>query len=83
MGPTSIRDFLALEIHKTLIIIFALTVITLALQTNPAKSQIVTDGLVSYWTFDSADIKDKTVKDVWGDNDGTIIAITLYITAGR
>ena len=40
--------------NKTLIIIFALTVITLALQTNTAKSQIVTDGLVSYWTFDSA-----------------------------
>jgi len=59
--------------NKTLIIIFALTVITLALQTNTAKSQIVTDGLVSYWTFDSADIKGETVKDVWGDNDGTII----------
>jgi len=59
--------------NKTLIIIFALTVITLALQTNTAKSQIVTDGLVSYWTFDSADIKGTTVKDVFGDNDGTII----------
>ena len=35
--------------------------------------QIVTDGLVSYWTFDDGDIEGDTVKDVWGDNDGTIV----------
>ncbi|MBC8235184.1 hypothetical protein H8E77_37035, partial [bacterium] len=38
-----------------------------------AEAQAVKEGLVSYWTFDQADIKGKTVKDVWGDNDGTII----------
>ena len=34
--------------------------------------RVVTDGLVSYWTFDRQDIADNTVKDVWGKNDGTI-----------
>ena len=33
---------------------------------------VVTDGLVSFWTFDKSDIDGKTVKDVWGKNHGTI-----------
>ena len=33
---------------------------------------IITDGLVSYWTFDNEHVVDKTVKDVWGDNNGTL-----------
>lgn len=40
---------------------------------NSAEAQIVTDGLVSYWTFDKADIDGKTVKDVIGSNDGNMI----------
>lgn len=39
---------------------------------NTAPASIVTDGLVSYWTFDKGYIIKKTAKDVWGDNDGTI-----------
>ena len=35
--------------------------------------QIVTDGLVSYYTLDKKDIDGKTVKDFFGKNDGTII----------
>ena len=34
---------------------------------------VVTDGLVSFWTFDKSDIDSKTVKDVWGKNDGAIV----------
>ncbi|MCY4403034.1 MAG: LamG domain-containing protein [Candidatus Poribacteria bacterium] len=34
---------------------------------------VVTDGLVSYWTFDGSDITNDTVKDVWGKNNGTIV----------
>lgn len=34
---------------------------------------IVTDGLVSYWTFDEKDITENSVKDVWGNNSGTIV----------
>ena len=40
---------------------------------NTAHASIVTDGLVSYWTFDGVHITNKTVKDVWGDNNGTLI----------
>ena len=34
---------------------------------------VVTNGLVSYWTFDRQDIDGDTVKDVWGENDGKIV----------
>ena len=39
---------------------------------NTAPASVVTDGLVSYWPFDRGYIINKTVKDVWGDNNGTI-----------
>jgi hypothetical protein len=38
-----------------------------------AKAQIVQEGLISYWTFDEPDIDGDTVKDVWGNNHGTIV----------
>ena len=37
------------------------------------EAQIVTDGLVSYYTLDEADIVDGTVRDAFGNNDGTIV----------
>ena len=37
-----------------------------------AETQIVTDGLVSYYTMDQKDIDGKTLKDVFGNNHGTI-----------
>ncbi|RKU24161.1 hypothetical protein C6503_01650 [Candidatus Poribacteria bacterium] len=40
---------------------------------NTAPASIVTDGLVSYWTFDKGYVFSKTVKDVWSDNDGKIV----------
>ena len=33
----------------------------------------VTKGLISFWTFDKEDISGKTVKDIWGENDGTMV----------
>ena len=39
---------------------------------NTAPASVVTDGLVSYWPFDKGYINHKIVKDVWGDNNGTI-----------
>ena len=39
---------------------------------NAAKAQIITDGLVSYWTFDRADVDGDTVKDIVGINDGVM-----------
>lgn len=40
---------------------------------NMVEAQIVTDGLVSYWTFDKADVDGKIVKDVIGSNDGNMV----------
>ncbi len=39
---------------------------------NMAKAELVTEGLVSYWNFNKANMQGETVKDVWGENDGTI-----------
>ncbi len=36
---------------------------------NGYTEPFVTDGLVSYWTFDRQDIDDNIVKDVWGKNN--------------
>ncbi|RKU32196.1 hypothetical protein C6499_03635 [Candidatus Poribacteria bacterium] len=47
-------------------------IITMSFQ-NGHTQPIVTDGLVSYWTFDEKDIAGFTAKDVWGENDGRIV----------
>ena len=66
---------------KNLLTIFVVTIlVTMFGQTDTAKSQVVTDGLLSYWTFDTADIAGQTAKDVWGDRDGTIIGNTQVTT---
>ncbi|HGJ66076.1 TPA: LamG domain-containing protein [bacterium] len=57
---------------KILTVVFMFT-LTAFMYANLAESQIVTDGLVSYWTFDKADIDGKTVKDVIGKNNGNIV----------
>ncbi len=49
------------------------TFIVLVCSPHITADTIVTDGLVSYWTFDQKDIADNNVKDVWGDNSGTIV----------
>jgi hypothetical protein len=42
------------------------------LGTKPVFGQIVEDGLISYWTFDEADIDGDTVKDIVGGQHGTM-----------
>ena len=69
--------------RKAIIATFALMFAAVCLMyASLAEAQIVTDGLVSYWTFDKADIDGDTVKDVIGDNDGTIVS-TVEIVAGK
>lgn len=53
-------------------IIILVLIITTFCHVGYAES-VVTDGLVSYWTFDRQDLVDNTAKDVWGKNDGTIV----------
>ena len=58
---------------KSLIYLLVITLmITMALQSGYTQP-IVTEGLVSYWTFDEKDITGFTVKDVWGENDARIV----------
>jgi hypothetical protein len=60
--------------NKILTIAFVFTILaTIFTHANIAKAQVVTNGLVSYWTFDEEDTVGNTVKDIWGENDGTIV----------
>lgn len=56
----------------TVTVVFALVVVATSFwYTNAAEAQkIITDGLVSFWTFDESDMEGDTVKDVWGSNHG-------------
>ena len=55
-------------------LMFLLTFIVFSITINgTTHATIVTDGLVSYWTFDLHDVTDGIAKDVWGENDATIM----------
>ena len=58
---------------KRLIYPFLFTLTIVLSFHNGYTAPIVTDGLVSYWTFDRQDVAGGTVKDVWGENDGKIV----------
>ncbi len=60
-----------------------LLTITLIITTFSYKGyteRFVTNGLVSYWTFDRQDIDGDTVKDVWGKNNATIVGAPKRVT---
>ena len=57
---------------KILTIVFVLAIIITVSIADVVKAGVVTDGLVSYWTLDKADMEGETVKDTWGKNDGEI-----------
>ena len=64
-------------------LIFFLTfTLTITLFPHNGNTAPVTDGLVSYWTFDQQDIIDGTARDVWGKNDGIIVGDPKLV-AGR
>ena len=47
-------------------------IINITLSSHVYGLSCVTDGLVSYWTFDKSNISGRKVEDVWGDNNATI-----------
>jgi hypothetical protein len=59
-------------LKRTLTHIVVLAFIVTFMSANAAKAQLVTDGLISYWPLDQDTVQGKTVKDVWGENDGTL-----------
>ena len=50
-----------------------ITVLVLTSMASMAEAQLVTEGLVSYWSFDEASIEGDVVKDLWGDNHGNMV----------
>ncbi len=63
---------------------FLLAILAITL-TNPSVAeaqQVITDGLVSYWTFNKADIDGENVKDVFGTNNGVMVG-KPQIVAGK
>ena len=55
-----------------LLLVFTLIFMASSISMN-ALAQVVADGLVSYWTLDKDGVEGETVKDVFGENDGTIV----------
>ena len=49
---------------------FLIAMVFIAIQSE--AQEFVTDGLVSFWTFDEKDIDDDIVKDIWGGHHGTM-----------
>lgn len=67
---------------KSFMSVLLISIVSLILCNFAHSANVVTDGLVSYWTFDQKDIEDKSVKDVWGKNDGTIVG-NPEVVAGK
>ena len=57
----------------TIVFVQAFSIAAIFMYANVAEAQeCVTEGLVSFWTFDESNIDGNTLKDVWGKNDGII-----------
>ena len=60
-------------LHKILRFFLVLIFMVLAaMWADTATAEIVKDGLVGYWTFDQENIVGDTVRDVVGNNHGTM-----------
>ena len=58
---------------KKLMILLSLTAINITVGYIVQAETIITDGLVSYWSFDRDTINGRIVQDEWGENDATIV----------
>ena len=58
---------------KIMLIGFLFLTIVFAYSGMASAQSAVEDGLVSYWTFDKADIDGDKVKDVFGQNHGSMV----------
>ncbi|MBD3183937.1 hypothetical protein GF312_16755 [Candidatus Poribacteria bacterium] len=60
-----------MKVNISLRISFILFLIFLLVNTSIAQ-EMVTDGLVSFWTMDQSDTTGNTARDMWGSNHGSI-----------
>ena len=51
---------------------FTFMIVSIMLSLNVYGLSCVTDGLVSYWTFDKSNISGRKVEDIWGNNNAII-----------
>ncbi|RKU28254.1 hypothetical protein C6497_09715 [Candidatus Poribacteria bacterium] len=61
---------------KTIIFVLATVWCIFSMSGYLLANTIVTDGLVSYWTFDLNNIDGNLVEDVWGENHAEIVGQT-------
>ena len=61
---------------KTIIFVLTTLLCILSMSGYLLANTIVTDGLVSYWTFDLNNIDGNIVEDVWGKNHAEIVGQT-------
>lgn len=59
----------SIKFLNTLVISVLLLTLVSGIVTN---AEVVTEGLVSYWSFNQNTIQGKTAKDTWGNNDAEI-----------
>ena len=72
------------KLNRTLTIVLIATVlVTMPWLIDTAECAVVTDGLISYWTFDNADIDGFTVNDVWGESPGTFVGPAGIVDGGK
>ena len=64
-------------------VLFTTVLVTMPWLIDNAECAVVTDGLISYWTFDNAHIDGITVNDVWGENHGTFVGPAEIIDGGK
>ena len=71
---------------KKIMMLLIIMTIGLMLTVNASTETIVTDGLVSYWTFDQGTVRGGKVMDVWNENDATLVgdpkSVDGYIRSG-
>ena len=65
------------------IVLITTVLVTMPWLMDTAEGGVVTDGLLSHWTFDIADIDGFTVKDVVGERHGTFIGPAEIIDGGK
>ena len=64
-------------------VLFTTVLVTMPWLIDTAECAVVTDGLISYWTFDNAHIDGITVNDVWGESHGTFVGPTEIADGGK
>ena len=58
---------------KTSVVVLLTVIATVFVYANVSEAQVVTDGLVGYWSFNEGTVNGVTVSDVFGNNDGTLV----------